>query len=362
MNNTFSPYILFAFMLFAVACKSEAKTTNADAKPIDNKETNIEPPSTPETTEAGNQDVKPTVTKPVKEIKSPKAEKEKKPQKNTSTTSSQSERPVDKGIQIEMGMDPDHAPSSPVKEEKAPKETKETKPDKEASNDKPDRPEKIETFVGIPKHTQFDQLLRSYVNANGVVDYGGLKKKESKLDEYLSMLESHPPETTWNRNQELAYWINAYNAYTIKLILTNYPVNSITDLENGKPWDKKWINLDGKSLSLNMIENDIIRPKYKEPRIHFAVNCAAKSCPPLLNEAFKANKLDAQLEAQTKKFINNSAYNSLSTNEIKVSKIFEWYGVDFGDIATYVSQYADKTVKTNAKVTYMEYDWNLNGK
>lgn len=222
-------------------------------------------------------------------------------------------------------------------------------------------PKDVTSVFSIHDHVLFNELLSNYVGANGFVNYKGLKSEENKLDKYLQNLADNYIESTWSRNEKLAYWINAYNAYTLKLILKNYPVSSITDIDNGKPWDTKWIQLGGKSLSLNNIENDIIRPTFNEPRIHFAVNCAAKSCPPLMNRAFVANKLEGQLESQTKKFLNNSNYNSISPSKVSVSKIFEWYKGDFGNLVAFINRYTEDDTE-NASIAFNEYDWALNGK
>ena len=227
---------------------------------------------------------------------------------------------------------------------------------------KPEKPIIVDVPVGYPNHKLFDSFLGKYVSNSGNVNYAEIKKNEASLDAYLITLENTKFNTTWSREDKLAFWINAYNAYTIKLILNNYPVAKITDLHGGKPWDHKWIKLTGKTLSLNNIENDIIRPEFKEPRIHFAVNCAAKSCPPILNAAYTAGNLESKLESQTKKFVNNSAFNTLGKSEITISKIFDWYGSDFGDVASYIARYAETAVKPTAKVKFKEYDWNLNGK
>ena len=167
-------------------------------------------------------------------------------------------------------------------------------------------------------------------------------------------------EKTWSRNKSLAFWINAYNANTIKLILKNYPIKSIMDLNNGKPWDVKWIKIDQRTLSLNNIENDIIRPNYSEPRIHFAVNCAAKSCPPLLNKAWTEGNLNSNLERQTKSFINNPIYNTITSSNVEVSKIFDWYRKDFGDLKSYLNKFSSSKIGKNTSVNFKTYDWNLN--
>jgi hypothetical protein len=206
-------------------------------------------------------------------------------------------------------------------------------------------------------HEIWDQLLRKYVSSSGKVNYKGLKAEKGRLDTYIKLLSEHKPTGEWSRNEQLAYWINVYNANTVKLILENYPLKSITDL--GKPWDKKFILMGSTAYTLNQVENEIIRPVFKEPRIHFAVNCAAKSCPPLLNEAFTADKLNSQLEKQTRAFINSSS-NSISSGKVELSKIFEWYGGDFGDLVSYVQRYSSTQIEKSAKVSFKEYDWALN--
>ena len=143
-----------------------------------------------------------------------------------------------------------------------------------------------------PSHEKWDNLLKEFVSNSGKVNYKGIKAVEGKLDDYLQILTENPVQTNWSKNEKMAYWINAYNAFTVKLIVKNYPVSSIMKLHNGKPWDVKWIQLGNKTYSLNEIEHRILRPKYKDARIHFAVNCAAKSCPPLLNRAWKAENLN----------------------------------------------------------------------
>lgn len=208
-------------------------------------------------------------------------------------------------------------------------------------------------------HNILDKLLSENVSVSGKVNYKGLQAQVAELDKYLSKLTATEVNSL-TKNEQLAFWINAYNAFTIKKILDNYPLGSITDLDGGKPWDVKWIKLDGKTLSLNNIENDIIRPTFKEPRIHFAVNCAAKSCPPLMNKAWTANRLEADFMRQTKAFINNASHNKLSASNCQVSKIFEWYAVDFGDLITFLNKYSATAIDPSAQLGYKDYDWSLN--
>ncbi len=254
-----------------------------------------------------------------------------------------------KETMIEKVAAPTAAVAQVAKEEKSMPE-----PTKEVMEKKVTKP-----VVTGPNHGNFDAILRKYVASNGDVNYAGIKADQAALKSYLGELEA-ADISTMSRKEKLAFWINAYNAYTIKLITDNYPLGSITDLEGGKPWDKKWIKLNGKTLSLNNIENDIIRPQFNEPRIHFAVNCAAKSCPPLLNRAWTAKNMEANFEKQTKAFVNSSSFNQIGGSSATVSKIFEWYAVDFGDLITFLNKYSSTKLDAGASISYKDYNWSLN--
>lgn len=238
--------------------------------------------------------------------------------------------------QVPPSTSPRRAPDTPVAENKKPAPTKTTK----------------------PEHSFWNALLQTFVTNEGLVDYEGIKRNVSRLDEYLDMLENNPVQPDWSNNEKLAYWINAYNAYTVKMIVKNYPVGSIRDLHGGETWDVKWIELGGEKLSLNNIEHDIIRKEFDEPRIHFAVVCAALSCPPLANEAFTASNLKSLLEKRTTSFINNPKFNK--TGEGKISEIFNWYGKDFGDVRAYVNKYAKQDLPSGKDISFLDYDWGLN--
>ncbi|MCH2023488.1 MAG: DUF547 domain-containing protein [Saprospiraceae bacterium] len=214
-------------------------------------------------------------------------------------------------------------------------------------------------------HDIFDDLLGKYVNGNGGVDYNAFLKSKLILNDYLTLLKNNPPQTSWSNNKEIAYWINMYNAVTIYSILDKYPISSIMDLEGGKVWDKKKIVIAGKELTLNIIEKDKLLKRFKEPRIHFAVNCAAASCPPLLNKAWTEENVQSYLYKQTKAFINNKKYNYLSSGSIEVSQIFNWYSGDFGGsdkVVNFIQKYADIEVQNDASVGFKEYNWQLNKK
>jgi hypothetical protein len=222
-------------------------------------------------------------------------------------------------------------------------------------------------FVGLnlhsqtaPSHAGLDSLLQKYVSETGKVNYKGLKTNKEALDAYCQSLSKNPVQESWSREEKLAFWINAYNAFTLQLIVDNYPLKSIMNLDGGKTWDLKRIQLGDKKYSLNQIENDIIRPQFKDARIHFALNCAAKSCPPLWNRAYTAKNLDSALETRTKAFINDPKFNTITASKASVSKIFEWYAADFGDLKKYLNKYAAIQLKSDAAVTFKEYDWGLN--
>ncbi len=214
-------------------------------------------------------------------------------------------------------------------------------------------------------HEVFDELLRTYVSSSGGVDYDGFRKNKSKLGGYLDMLKKNAPQSSWSKEKEMAYWINMYNAFTIYSILEKYPVSSIMDIEGGKIWDNKKIVVGGKSLTLNMIEKEKLLKRFKEPRVHFAVNCAAASCPPLLNKAWTEDNIKRYFSKRAKAFINNSKYNTLSEKTVEVSQIFNWYAGDFGGsdkVLSYIKKYADTEISSSAKVKFREYNWKLNKK
>jgi hypothetical protein len=220
-------------------------------------------------------------------------------------------------------------------------------------------------------HGLFDELLKTHVK-NGVVSYSGFQTDRQKLDRYLKILESVQIKNL-SKNEEFAFYINAYNAWTIKLILSGYPgLKSIKDLGSvfKSPWKKKICRLNGDVISLDDIEHNILRPKFKDPRVHFAINCASKGCPKLLSEAYRGDSLEHQLTFVTSRFVNDPHMNRMQGNTLVVSKIFKWFAEDFGkDIPGFFLQYAlpdlkKKLQKAGQKITidYLDYDWSLNGK
>lgn len=240
----------------------------------------------------------------------------------------------------------------------------------------------VHAFSFDHQHTAFNQLLNEIVIPRGpqtVVDYALLKNSESRLDAYLSKLEvvTKQEYQSWSKDQQLAFLINAYNAFTLKLIVMNYPeINSIRDLGGlifSSPWDIKFFTLLGEDSYLDYIEHEIIRKDFNEPRIHFAVNCASRGCPPLLIEAYLANKLDQQLEYATKQFINDPERNRFNAEKtrLELSSIFKWYKHDFekaaGSLEKFIAPYITDDPEINtlivyraASIKYLDYDWSLN--
>ena len=146
--------------------------------------------------------------------------------------------------------------------------------------------DKADVPVEPLSHDSFDTLLVKHVNVNGDVNYADFKNDEMVLSTYLDLLKQHEPQDSWSDNKKMAYWINVYNAFTIYNILLEYPVSSIMDIESGAIWTTRTINIGGTNYTLDQIENDKLLSAFSEPRVHFAVNCAAASCPPLLNKAW----------------------------------------------------------------------------
>jgi len=213
------------------------------------------------------------------------------------------------------------------------------------------------------------ELLKKYVKPGGV-DYAGFKSEEENLDQYLKVLELKDLKTL-SREEQFAYYINAYNAWTIKLILSAYPgIKSIKNLGTfwKSPWKKKFVRMNGELLSLDDIEHHILRPRFKDPRVHFAINCSAVSCPPLRSESYMGSLLDQQLDEATRSFINDPNSYRLEGDAFYVSRIFKWFAEDFdNDVLAFYMKYAREDLekklaekKDVIQIKYLNYDWSLN--
>jgi hypothetical protein len=242
-------------------------------------------------------------------------------------------------------------------------------------------------------HAAWTALLKRHVvlldgGKASQVRYAGMAQDRMALKAYTDSLSAVPATgsgvafATFSPAQQMAFLINAYNAFTVELILTRYPkLNSIKDLGTllSNPWKPKFIRLLGAEMSLDNIEHDTLRAKgrYDDPRIHFAVNCASVGCPMLREEAFVADRLEAQLDEQALRFMSDRSRNRLQGDKLLLSKIFDWYGADFKSghkgitslgafAARYANQLADATADreriraAGVQIGFLDYDWKLN--
>jgi len=219
-------------------------------------------------------------------------------------------------------------------------------------------------------HSAFDALLKKNV-LKGRVDYAGLKKDQSVLQGYLKSLET-VDSTKYGRDELLALFVNAYNAATLELILEHYPgIASIKDIPSAQRWDDKRWTFCGEKVSLSELEHGILRKRFEEPRVHFAINCASISCPPLRNEAYSGDKIEAQLndQAQTMNRDFGGTQWDAAKATLKLSKIYDWYEDDFTrgkTLKDFVAQYAApdaaEELRKSAKVdiVFQDYNWSLN--
>ena len=241
------------------------------------------------------------------------------------------------------------------------------------------------------RHAAWSALLKKHVavidgGRASQVRYAAMAADRAALKAYLDSLSavSAAAFSGYRKAQQMAFLINAYNAHTVELILTRYPqLDSIKDLGSllQSPWKRKNIALLGSTMSLDGIEHETLRARgrYDDPRIHFAVNCASVGCPPLREDAFTAERLDAQLDEQAQRFLSDRTRNRWNTitKRLEVSKIFDWYGDDFRQgfrgiaspaafFARYAEQLADAAADREriraqtARVSYLDYDWALN--
>jgi hypothetical protein len=242
----------------------------------------------------------------------------------------------------------------------------------------------VETAVELEfdqEHALWTRVLQRFVR-DDEFDYGGLQRDQDGLSAYLKQLHADSLEqlAKWTAEQRYAFWVNAYNAHTIQLVVGNYPLASIRKLDRAlglkSVFDKEFIPMkahhpDGADdeLSLNDIENEILRKKFKDARVHAAINCASVSCPPLRNEAFTASKLEAQLDGQMRAFVNDPDRNKIDAeqDQLQISEIFKWFKEDFerdsGSVREFLLRFApdgDAELIREAKLRYIDYDWDLN--
>ena len=228
--------------------------------------------------------------------------------------------------------------------------------------------------VALGAWENFDMALKTHVR-DGVVDYQALRKTQALTPEILWLSTSKIPVSPQDQK---AFWINAYNLLTLDLIVDHPQISSIRELHNGEPWKKESFVVAGQSITLDEIEHKILRP-LGDPRIHAAINCASKGCPPLQSFAYQGNQLNTQLDIACKHWMSTNAY-FLSTSQLQLNSIFDWFKEDFRayrepipklnkgmqGVVGFIIAYSDGNIQKELregqyKITFSEYDWQLNG-
>ncbi|MFZ1029271.1 MAG: DUF547 domain-containing protein [Limnoraphis robusta] len=234
-------------------------------------------------------------------------------------------------------------------------------------------------------YQNYQQILSIYVDENGNVNYKALKENRQNLDKFNASLATLSPQSfeNWTEKEKIAFWINAYNSLTLLAIIENYPTKSIRDIPG--VWTKLQFNVMGKEVTLDEIEHKILRVQFNEPRIHMGLVCASIGCPLLLQEPYTGDKLDEQLDEQTRKFIalNQNFKIDKQNNQVYLSSIFKWFGEDFipsfkaqekftgsdkeRAVLNFVSQYLNESeqkylINGKYQIKYLDYDWSLNDK
>lgn len=247
-------------------------------------------------------------------------------------------------------------------------------------------------------YAMYDKVLSEYVDDEGLVNYAGLKANREPLDRFIALMGalSESELDSWSNDEQLAFWMNAYNAITLKYIIDNhpiekgglvsralYPANSIRQIPG--VWDKLTTPVAGSPITLDAIEHEILRVEFTEPRLHMAIVCAAMGCPPLRAEAFVADRVDEQLDDQSRRFLNHPDRFRIDseTGTVHLSSIFDWFGKDFipvylpkdgafadrdeklAAVLNFVSGYVSESdaqylKQSDYKVSYTKYDWSLN--
>jgi hypothetical protein len=245
-------------------------------------------------------------------------------------------------------------------------------------------------------YNNYADILKSYVDNKGMVNYRQLKANRSKLDTFAAEISKLDDQIyiKWSDNDKIAFWVNAYNALTLKAIIDNYPIkssffksriypkNSIRQISG--VWDKKKYKVMDKTRTLEQIEHEILRKQFKEPGIHVALVCAAMGCPPLRNKPYSGDRLQEQFDDQTRRFLSDPKKFNIDREgrKVSLSPIFKWFGSDFISkygkkktlprlsknetaVINYLSRNLEKNdgdylLKGNFKIKYLSYDWSLN--
>ncbi len=228
-----------------------------------------------------------------------------------------------------------------------------------------------------PDYSAWNHLLQTYYDPAHGMAYGQLKAHDARTLESVKQALGRVNAAALGHKQQLAYWINVYNVNSVATVVESYPVDAIRDISSDpirrlNVFSKERIPFGGALLSLDKVENDKIRPGFRDPRIHFAINCAAKSCPPIRTEAYVGERVDAQLDDQVRKFLSTARYGKKGdTLVLHVTKIVDWFSKDFEEwgggkipfIRRFVAPDKQKLIDAahgNVELEYDDYDWALN--
>ncbi len=214
-------------------------------------------------------------------------------------------------------------------------------------------------------NSMWNAWLRKYVRSNGWVKYRQGRKEKTVVLEYIKYLLSIKVSSLRGRNEKLAYYINLYNALTVYQVLNNYPMKSVMTKFANNGFFKAKFYLGGRARSLDDLEKKIILPRFRNGLVHFALNCASYSCPPLLRKAYTGRGLSWRLRVQTKKYLNNKRFVKVdkANKTLHLVELFSWYKKDFGDAFKFYNKYSGKKVDfTGYKIQTIKYNWSLNGR
>ena len=215
------------------------------------------------------------------------------------------------------------------------------------------------------KYDALDAFLKKVVDNKGMVDYALALEDRSLLDEQIEILRSGYPGSAASSDVHKAYWINVYNVFTLDLVMRHYPISTIKRIGGSfkSPWQIDLIEIAGSKFTLEQVEHEILRGM-NDPRVHFALNCSGFSCPVLHNEAYKAEVLEEQLEAQSRLFVNDPLRNKIEGRNWQLSKIFSWFQTDLGGskgVENTIRKYYDGNLPEDPEISYdLRYDWKLN--
>lgn len=218
-------------------------------------------------------------------------------------------------------------------------------------------------------HSLFDHILKKHVDNNGRVNYAILVRDREAFDRYMKNLETARP-LEMSHQEQLAFWINAYNASAIEGVMKRYPTKSIMSGSDKSFFEERTHRIAGQAYSLDMIEKQVLIPKFGDARLHFVLVCSAIGCPNLLNAAYVGAQVQNQIEQQTRRFVNHPKKVSVSSGRLRISRIFEWYEKDFvrnyGSVGKFLEKYLDDRKAAAAvaddtlAIEYLDYDWTLN--